>query len=454
MFRRELSWLLAATCALLVGGALVTVVVSPADARSSVRMPARLASRVSQLGAREAQRSRAARRRSAALRLFSGESRPRIVGGYGAVQSDWPFMAYVLYFDAGGNPVFNCTGTVVAPNVVLTAGHCGVDETTGAPLDPAGFAVVTGSVDWTNQSARQLSPVSRVVVNPAYDRVTDAFDAALLVLSKPTTAPAIPLATSSEQYLDIGGTGAAIAGWGAIYDGDPVLQTELQWAPTVVQTGSYCAQYIPYFNASSQLCAINPPDFLTGACSGDSGGPLAAFNGSNQLVEIGVIDRGPADCDTTNPDEFANVIALGTWVSGWINAVAPAPSPAPSSPAPTPAPTPSQPTSPAALPTMTLGQAKQDVRQTVGGALGGRARPAHRYSAKCSRISPTRFTCGIQFWHGPSDYYGSVTVYLVRGANGLTEWTDSYTLHWVNDQCYFHSGDPQRCTIHTRRGSW
>jgi secreted trypsin-like serine protease len=105
---------------------------------------------------------------------------------------------------------FNCTGTVVAPNVVLTAGHCGVDDTTGAALDPSGYAVVTGSVDWTNQAARQVSPVSRVIVNPRYDSGTDAFDAAVLVLSRPTTAPAIPLATSADAYLDTGGTGALI----------------------------------------------------------------------------------------------------------------------------------------------------------------------------------------------------------------------------------------------------
>lgn len=103
---------------------------------------------------------------------------------------------------------------------------------------------------------------------------------------------------------------------------------------------------------------------------------------------------------------------------------------------------------------MTLSQAKEYVRKTVVGALGRRAKPAQSYRAKCSRKSSTRFSCGVQFSHGPNDYYGNVTVYLVSGPGGLSEWSDTYTLHWVNDQCYFHSGDPQRCTIHTRRGTW
>jgi hypothetical protein len=103
---------------------------------------------------------------------------------------------------------------------------------------------------------------------------------------------------------------------------------------------------------------------------------------------------------------------------------------------------------------MTLGQAKRYVRQTVIGALAGRAKPARSYSAACSRQSSTRFTCSVKFWHGPNDYYGTVTVYLVSGTNGVSEWTDHYTLHWVNDQCYFHSGHPQTCIIHIRRGTW
>ena len=66
------------------------------------------------------------------LVLDEGETEPRIVGGYGGVQSDWPFMAFVLYFDANGNPEFSCSGTVVSSNVVLTAGHCAVDEASGS----------------------------------------------------------------------------------------------------------------------------------------------------------------------------------------------------------------------------------------------------------------------------------------------------------------------------------
>ena len=99
---------------------------------------------------------------------------------------------------------------------------------------------------------------------------------------------------------------------------------------------------------------------------------------------------------------------------------------------------------------MTLAEAKQYVRQVLAGALGRRVKPAHRYTAKCSRQSATRVACSVQFWHGPNEYYGTVTVHLV----GLVKWTDNYTIHSVNDQCYYRSRHPHRCKIQTRRGTW
>jgi hypothetical protein len=366
-------------------------------------------------------------------------------------------MAFILHVDASGTPDFNCTGTVVSPNVVLTAGHCAVDETTGATLDPSGFGVETGSVDWTNAAQRQLSLVSKVIVNPAYNPFTDTFDAALLVLRTPTTATAIPLATDTYAPLEQPGAPAYIAGWGDTYTNGPTPFL-LQWAPTVVQTAAYCSQFNPYFDASSELCTVDPPNYLTGACNGDSGGPLAAFNAADQLIEIGIITNGPADCNTYAADDFTAVIPLESWVASWIQAAAP-PTPPPPVPPPTPAPTPapSQPSPPPAtstLPTLTLAQAEGYVRQTLAGTLGQRFKPARGYTPICNRKSPTRFTCNIRFWHGPNDYHGTVTVYLVSGPGGLTEWTDNYTIHWINHYCLYHAANPYRCTTHTKRGSW
>jgi trypsin len=451
-------WAFVAACAIVLGGALL----------GAPRVPSALAVSSTRMSPpRDVRSSRSSRSLPRPARMLGHEvlphlvwngSRPNIIGGYGAVQSDWGFMAFVAYFDSSGNAEFVCSGTVIAPNVVLTAGHCAVDDGTDVPLDPSGYVVVTDSVDWTNTAQRQLSTVSRVIVNPAYDPASDTYDAALLVLSTPTTAPTIPLASSADDFLYDGGTGAVIAGWGDTYDGGPPVEY-LQWAQTVVQNPGYCSQFNPYFDSYAQLCAVNPPDYSTGTCNGDSGGPIAADD-AGQLVEIGLTTEGPVDCNTDTADYFAATLPLSAWAESWIQAVAPpppsrppVPAPAPSTPSSSPSSTPpaQEPSAPT-LPTLGVSTAKHYVRLTLAGGLGRAFKRGSQYTVRCTRESSTRFKCAVTFSSGPNDYYGSVTVYYVSGPGGLLEWTDTYTIHSVNDECYFHSGHPQRCRIDTRHG--
>ena len=101
--------------------------------------------------------------------LVRPDAHQAIVGGSDAAQSRWGFTAFVLHSDAEGEPDFYCSGTLIAPTVVLTAGHCATDESTGAALAPDGYKVVTGAVDVSDTTKRQLSAVRKVVVNPHYD---------------------------------------------------------------------------------------------------------------------------------------------------------------------------------------------------------------------------------------------------------------------------------------------
>ncbi len=215
-----------------------------------------------------------------------------------------------------------CSGTVVSSNVVLTAAHCVVDESTGFALPANDFHVYTGSVD---VSAASESAVSRVIPDPNYDPTEGTNDIALLVLSAPITSPSVALADSTDQYLDEGGTGAYIAGWGDTYSGQQTATNALQWAPTVVQDGTWCAynELSPdVFDPALNLCSINYPYDDTSTCQGDSGGPLVATDATGQWVEIGVTDYGAVGCSTQSADFFASVLGLRSWIESWISAVA------------------------------------------------------------------------------------------------------------------------------------
>ncbi len=263
----------------------------------------------------------------------------RIVGGISATQGELPSAAFIVYLD--GSDSFGCTGTVVAPTVVLTAGHCAVDPTTGALYQPSKYAVATGNVDVSNPAAVQVSRVSRVLVNPAL-QFNAAFsgDAALLILTTPTTVPAMPLLDPSQSGFVRGGTLAAIAGWGATEGGSQTVTTTLQVATTMIEDPAACdgvlpAQGVP-FDDSTELCAIDSPTFTATACHGDSGGPLVIAGPGGQIVQVGITSRGDPNCSTVVPNVFTAVAPLSRWIRSVIAAQTAAGPPPPGSVPPPP----------------------------------------------------------------------------------------------------------------------
>jgi secreted trypsin-like serine protease len=244
----------------------------------------------------------------------------RIVGGSVAAPGQFPFMAFIVYFNNRGNAVFVCTGTLVSSNVVLTAGHCTANEKTGVPQRASGYRVVTGAVNWAKQP-RTVSNVSKVRVNPTFNPHGPSHDAGLLILTKPVKQPAVQLWSSGEIA---GGTAAQIAGWGETSpNSGPV--NKLHWGPTVVQSANYCANHSASnftFDPASMLCAQDTPSNHAATCNGDSGGPLLVKQGG-VVTEVGLTSVGPSNCSTHQPDYYTAVRPIYPWVSSQINAYAP-----------------------------------------------------------------------------------------------------------------------------------
>jgi secreted trypsin-like serine protease len=447
-------------------------------------------------------------------------------------------MAFVEDSVAGAQ----CSGTVVAPNVVLTAGHCVVDESTLDIYPPADFTVATGAADWTDTTLRQLSAVTRIALDPNWRTFTTGTgstfadqDIALLELATPTTAPTMPLASDPQDAaLYTGGTAGAIAGWG-LTDPTGTPPTNLQWADTVIQSATYCQQQAPnigaQFDAFDQTCAQDAPTNTTSTCPGDSGGPLVAEDATNTVVEIGVTSFGPSPCTGNQPAYFTRVDVLGPWIAATITSMSPpsittepatavgqtsaqlngeinpnenvtanyfkwgattaygnttppattnnglgtipasatisglAPSTTyhfryvgtsangttygadetfTTAAAPPPRPT---------LPRMSESDAKGFARQTVKGVFRKTWTSGHSQTFKCDRASRVKFACEVQWWDGPSDYGGTVSVRYVL-VQAQTEWTDHYSFIWVNDQCYYHSRHRKTCRVRRRSGTF
>jgi len=249
-----------------------------------------------------------------------------IVGGSTALSEEWPWAAFILAVDKKGEG-FSCSGTVISPDLVLTAGHCVEDIESGKKTPAAQYVVVTGSSDIRNSSLRQVSKVSRTILDPDFNRFKVHGDAGLLVLATPTTAPAVALAGPTDAALLAPNTPTLIAGWGLSGTLRKLKRTPvLRRGATFVQERLYCRNharaYYPFFNYSSQLCTITPPGYSIGTCHGDSGGPALAFREDGTPVQIGITSLGAADCDTRLPDIFTRIDRIYPWIAEQIAATA------------------------------------------------------------------------------------------------------------------------------------
>lgn len=361
-----------------------------------------------------------------------------IIGGAPTSIADLPSLAFIATENGQGQG-FACTGTVISPRVVLTAAHCVENLSFGGFTPTDEYTVVTGRADPSQAGSGEVLDVSATHVFPGFDPGTTHSDAALLVLAGPTSAPAIPLATSTDSGLYLGGAEVQLAGWGLTRPNARSGSKTLRSTSNVVLSPSACTQrtqpYYPPYSSALQMCTTDPPDHANGGCFGDSGGPVIARRPDGSPVEIGIVSTGGPQCSTKLPNIFTRTDRISTWASEWIAAIelgAPPPTLKPR------------------LPAMSRESAQGLVVGLLSARFGKLFTGSQGLQGSCRRLGQAKLKCEVIWRYGPKIYAGAVTVFYVLRQNAVA-WDNSYIVQRASIRCL--EGDrPQRCRVETRRG--
>ncbi|MBS1882245.1 MAG: serine protease [Actinobacteria bacterium] len=363
-----------------------------------------------------------------------------VIGGHNATIAQYPSLAFIEGVAATSG--YACTGTVVAPRVVLTAGHCVEDIESSSITEPTKIAVATGVSNLQKIARDQISAVTQVLAYPGFDPSKLQGDAGLLILAEPVAAPPIALATPAEASLYEAGDELTIAGWGIDNRTTGHAPNQLQAATVPIEEASRCKQgtrrFYPFYDPTHQLCTLDAPHFKITSCHGDSGGPAIATRTDGTMVEVGVTSLGDGTCNPASPAVFTRVDQIQPWVQSWIDAVEAG------------GPTPPIVVPKSHIPRLTRERAEELSAVALEEQLGSRFAHGQEQRIRCSRQSKAQLKCAVTWFQGADDYFGTTTVfYAIRHNVVLAD--VHFTVHWVNDQCYFHSGHRASCVVQTKK---
>ena len=249
-----------------------------------------------------------------ALLLTGAAPASAIVGGHDTANGAYPSVARITF-----GASFLCTGTLIAPNWVLTAGHCG-SITGDAVASPAAWpaplidVTIGGDTDTTGEHAT----VSQAIVEPNY-LLNSGYDITLLKLSANSSKTPTKVAGAAETASWASGTLEKIVGWGTTSEGGD-LPTHLQEAQVPITTDSYCGNAYSDFDAATMICA-GYPQGGTDTCQGDSGGPMFGTV-SGVLRVVGATSFGQGCAEAGFPGVYARV--GDATLREWIRSQAPA----------------------------------------------------------------------------------------------------------------------------------
>jgi len=209
-------------------------------------------------------------------------------GGKKASPADAPFIVALPN---------GCTGTLIAPDRVLTAGHC-LDNFTpsnfrvhiGTATNP-GFS--DGGVETRGFAVEPRFKESFPFAHRAPQNAIAQFDVGIILLAQPVTGVTpVKLGTPADEKV---GTTGSLFGYGIHTSSPRDFSTTLRTGDLTIISASKCAKAYPKAIIASELCTQDLKSKrapFVQPCPGDSGGPTLVRTPDGP-VEIGITSWGP-----------------------------------------------------------------------------------------------------------------------------------------------------------------
>ncbi len=228
----------------------------------------------------------------------AAENGPRIIGGNEVspttYSATWPWVVLVRIrtsaLASGPLATFSqCTGSVIAPQLVQTAAHC-----TERASSPNRVTVLAGSP--ATASMTSVGTVDAVLTDPAYvateDDINAVGDVGLIHLASPIPASLVPRYAVLARLAPAGMVAATTLGWGKTSGSASAASATLNSVGVSVRLTS-----------AGTLHNSGP----RGTCNGDSGGPLVAGG-----LLIGSTSYGDEEC--ASDSFYTDTASVAPWI--------------------------------------------------------------------------------------------------------------------------------------------
>ncbi|KAK6170077.1 hypothetical protein SNE40_018556 [Patella caerulea] len=260
------------------------------------------------------------------------ERKKRVVGGHPLIAGEWPFLVSLHFRPV--HPFTNrtkmrhlCTGALIDPLWVLTAGHCFDGNEYSGLNKKSNWVIVLGEHNqYRRESWEQRHRIRKYFQNPQYTARPLLKDLTLIKLKKPATISdkVRPIELDLTGQCTPLGTEVSVAGWGQVAYSPFGYGNFLPLKTTVwVSNKTECVEnYSIVPDTDPDKAFYEPEDEgvlcagaagVKDACLGDSGGPLIC-NHDDVLKLTAVVSTG-YDCgNSTFPGLYTRVDVSRRWI--------------------------------------------------------------------------------------------------------------------------------------------